>query len=145
MKVDVYRNLHKKCMSVKSRETGSKYHPAYGIVIIHSTEMLLHDCQFVVREKGRQKVILSKRKNVHAFVRGVLKSGNWCSIPSAGLVNPATGRTYDFRDLTLDKWVEVTYNPYMFETFVVRSTGQPIMKAEKVLIIDSKVYARDGL
>ncbi len=126
MKVDVYRNLHKKCMSVRSREKDD-----YGRVVSHLNSLLLGDCKFVVRPAGRIRVILDKRKNVHAFVRGTLKIGY--------------GRPYDLSTIRVDKWVEVTYNPYMFETFVVKSTGQPIMKADQVLMIDGKVYARDGV
>jgi hypothetical protein len=94
-----------------------------------------------VRKKGRQRVISSGRKNVHAFVRGTLKSGNWSSIAE----KPKSPLVYDSHALALDGWVEVTYNPYMFSTFVVKATGQPIMKADKVLIINSSVYAKDGV
>jgi hypothetical protein len=63
-KVFVYWNLHKKCWSVKDMKT--------GLVIKHTSEMVLVDCKFKVSEAGRQRVIREKRKNVHAGVVGFL-------------------------------------------------------------------------
>lgn len=58
--VDVYRNLHKNCFSIRQG----------GIVKCHAKEIPLILVEFRVGKKGRERVISEKRKNVHAFVRG---------------------------------------------------------------------------
>jgi len=58
--VEVYYNLHKKCLSVRRK----------GIVIDHVNSILLKNARFVVQPAGRKRVLKEKRKNVHAFVRG---------------------------------------------------------------------------
>jgi hypothetical protein len=63
-KVFVYKNLHKKCFSVKLVKTGR--------VIAHVNEIILRDAVFKVSEAGRQRVIREKRKNVHAGVVGIV-------------------------------------------------------------------------
>jgi hypothetical protein len=105
----------------------------------HANYLLLHNCRFVVREKGRQKVILNKRKNVHAFVRGDLKTGygNWL-----GLASPLRATASEFLTMGLDGWVQLTYNPYHNKTFVVKTTNVPVITARMVLIRENKVYAR---
>jgi len=60
--VYVYRNLHKRCFSVKQG----------GLVRCHTEYMCMKDVKFVVSESGRQRVITEKVKNVHAFVKGMV-------------------------------------------------------------------------
>lgn len=60
--VDVYRNLHRKCWSVRHR----------GIVRSHCEMVTLGNVTFRVSEAGRQRVLRERRKNVHAVVRGTL-------------------------------------------------------------------------
>ena len=59
-KVRVYRNLHKKCLSVKQG----------GIVQCHTDNIVLRDCKFIVSKAGQKRVRDEKRKNVHAYVEG---------------------------------------------------------------------------
>ena len=59
-KVQVYYNLHKKCLSVRKR----------GIVIDHVDSIILKDATFHVQHAGRKKVLREKRKNVHAYISG---------------------------------------------------------------------------
>ena len=63
-KVFIYRNLHKKCWSVKDWKT--------KLVIAHLDELILSDCEFKVSEAGRQRVLKEKKKNVHAGVLGYI-------------------------------------------------------------------------
>lgn len=65
-KVEVYYNLHRKCLSVRSRITG----PTYGKVLAHVDHIVLRDVEFKVSEAGRRRVIREQRKNVHAVIRG---------------------------------------------------------------------------
>jgi hypothetical protein len=63
--VEVYRNL--------ARRDGVWYSVRQGgHVVAHAQELMLNDASFVVHEAGRQRVLSSGRKNVHAWVRGTL-------------------------------------------------------------------------
>jgi len=83
-KVRVYRNLHKKCVSVKQ---GS-------IVRCHATNVVLKDCKFIVSEAGQKRVREEGKKNVHAFIEGY--------------VVPAS-KSLELLDFG---WETVYYNPY---------------------------------
>ena len=138
MKVDIYRNLHQGCMSIRSRQRLNYY----GRVVGYSNLLLLHNCRFVVNEGGRQKVLATKRKNVHAFVRGELKTGHgeWLTP-----INRLSAAPSDILSIPLDDWVQVTYNPYCDTTFVIKDNqrgGEPIREARMVLIRNNKVYAK---
>ena len=61
-RVFVYRNLHRKCYSVRSMETGR--------VICHVDSITLTDAKFKVGKSGRERVLRERRKNVHAGVVG---------------------------------------------------------------------------
>lgn len=61
-RVYVYRNLHTGTWSVRQG----------GRVIAHPVTIWLSDCKFLVGEKGREKVLREKRKNVHAGVSGYI-------------------------------------------------------------------------
>ena len=62
MKIEVYRNLHQKCWSVRDAKT--------GLVIDHKDNIHIQDATLVVRPAGRKKVLQEQRKNVHAFIKG---------------------------------------------------------------------------
>jgi len=101
--VEVYKNLHKNCWSVRQD----------GKVRFHCAYVCLRDVVFVVRQRGREKVLETKRKNVHAFVKGYI-----CPVSEAN-VSPAC-------------WDGVYYNPYVAGYFVNRTTEQPVDKAQFV-------------
>ena len=111
MKVDVYFNLHKKKLSVRSCSTKR--------VIAHVDEIILNDAKFVVNERGRQRVLSKKRKNVHAFVRGVITN----SIISG-----------------VDE--QVTYNPYKYSTFVNINTTAPVFETKQACITGKVINCR---
>jgi len=94
-KIEVYFNLHKKTWSVRQS----------GKVIGHTDYIQVKDPQFVVSQKGNERVRREKKKNVHAFVRGYVES----RLP----VFPSKMRF-------------VTYNPYKNSSFVVRNTNDTI-------------------
>ena len=74
-RVAIYKNLHKNCLSIQSREREN-----YGKIIGYCKSIFLKRPKFVVREKGRLKVIKESRKNVHAFIVGEcpnLKLWSW--------------------------------------------------------------------
>jgi len=71
-KVRIYWNSKKSCWSLKQ---GSK-------VVGYANNVLLKDAKFSVSENGRLKVLLTNRKNVHAFVEGfILKTNLECKPP----------------------------------------------------------------
>ena len=114
MRVFVYFNLHKKCFSIKALEGDRK-----GRVVAHSETVLLESCKFKVSEAGRQRVLREKRKNVHAGV-----SGTW--------INYCTNRADNQFDFISIVGRQVTYNPYKYDSFVFKTTEQPVKVADVV-------------
>ena len=105
--VYVYRNLHKKCWSIKQN----------NIVIAHCTNITLYKVTTKVSDAGRAKVLLERKKNVHAFIRG-----------------------YVYSDIDVVLVDELYYNPYTVSSFVDKVTNKPILTAEYVeLASDMKV------
>tara|TARA_Y100001938_G_scaffold95504_1_gene130792 strand:- start:94 stop:471 length:378 start_codon:yes stop_codon:yes gene_type:complete len=106
-KVFVYKNLHKDCWSVKQD----------GLVKAHADKLEMWDCSFRVNQKGREKVLKEKRKNVHA---GIL------------------GRIDDIGG-TIMIGTEVTYNPYKYNSFVDKNTESPVYYSGFVTLTHNKV------
>ena len=110
--VEVYYNLHKKCLSVRDRKT--------GLVVKHTHAIRLTSksghygrIDFNVSEKLRQRVLETRRKNVHATVRGYVHDlGKVKSLEERKARKPKTLR-------------QVTYNPYKYETFVNTEDNEP--------------------
>lgn len=112
-KVMVYYNLHKHTFSVKYDDK----------VILHSDYVKLGDVEFRVRQGGKEKVRIEKSKNVHAFVIGKLL--DYCEYPCDNIPNPSSDEI-------------VTYNPYKYDTFVYKSTEEPVFNAKEVEMINSQ-------
>lgn len=106
-RVFVYFNLHKKVWSVKCLKTGR--------VIFHTKSLTLRNCQFKVSKRGRERVLLERRKNVHAGVVGTLIA-------------------IDQPTCKFDAKREVTYNPYKYETFVSKRDLSPVYQADTVVM-----------
>jgi hypothetical protein len=111
-KVFVYRNLHKQTFSVKNMET--------GLVVAHSDNVMLVDCKFKVSERGRQRVLREKRKNVHAGVVGYYMGEH------------LIGATQS----------HATYNPYLYPSFIDRSSQEPLREAYYVFLSNDGVTYR---
>ena len=112
MKVEVYRNLHKNCWSVRDSNTSR--------VIDHVNYIHLDDATLVVRPAGREKVLREKRKNVHAFIKGTASFLSEC-------------------DNTYSK--QVIYNPYKYNSFVLYDTEEHITHAKHIYLNnEGKVY-----
>jgi hypothetical protein len=67
MKARVYRNLHRKCLSVQTMT------PRGWRVTGHADAVTLSGVTFAVSQAGRARVLKEGRKNVHAFVIGTLE------------------------------------------------------------------------
>lgn len=103
----IYRNLHRKCLSVRQD----------GIVRCHTANVVLHNCEFKVSIKGRDRVRKESSKNVHAFVKGFVVDAR---------------KTDDLLPL----WDELAYNPYKYDGFTNPETGE-IAEAAQYVEIDS--------
>ena len=115
-RVQVYYNLHKKCLSVRHK----------GKVIEHAQEVTLTDARFHVQQAGRERVLKQKRKNVHAYISGKLKETFW------------------FIQAPKYIWTakqHVTYNPYKHKSFVNKKTLKPVASAEVVHISGKRITA----
>lgn len=99
MQVRVYRNLHKKCLSVLHRTTSG------WRLWKHLTHIQLQDVAFKVSQAGRNRVLNSKRKNVHAFAQGkmCIDANEDASFP-----------------------ICIKYNPYIAAHFFDVETNEPI-------------------
>jgi hypothetical protein len=120
-KIEVYRNLHKNCFSVR--------HKGKVVGYLYDNEQLaLTNVKFVVQPAGRAKVLRENKKNVHAFVRGEY----------VGFENNLTNNLYFGKFEDLDFYA-VSYNPYKSDKFVVKETGKPIESNSEALIRGGKV------
>tara|TARA_R100001086_G_scaffold36765_1_gene16502 strand:- start:88 stop:489 length:402 start_codon:yes stop_codon:yes gene_type:complete len=122
-KVEVYRNLHKNCFSVrhKGKVIGYLYDIGFGIP---APKLYLTNATFAVQPAGRNRVLLEGRKNVHAFVRGTVSY-------LGGLQKKKIIRRCKRK---------VTYNPYTMETFRYKN-GKQILEAQHVIITKGEVLA----
>jgi hypothetical protein len=109
-RVEVYRNLHKNCFSVRALNGDKK-----GKVIDHVKSITLKEATFAVQPAGRKRVLKEKRKNVHAFIRG---------IPT---------------NEPLEDSYEVKYDPYLNNTFVMK---KPTWAKESLDFLVTEVYSR---
>ena len=115
-KVFVYYNLHKHKWSVKDVKTGR--------VIGHYYDVSLYNATFKVSEAGRVRVLKEKRKNVHAGVEGYLTKDVLARKMDGTILWESPSERH-----------KVTYNPYLYETFVTVSNQLPIHKAYFVRMV----------
>lgn len=119
MKVAVYFNLHKKTFSIKALEGANK-----GRVIDYSDDVTIENAMFKVSQAGRNRVLQEKRKNVHAYVIGELKSSSEAAICGE----------------------KITYNPYLYNSFVTAMNKTAVFKAKEVFMIcrdkKAQIFAR---
>jgi hypothetical protein len=116
-KVMVYYNLHKHTFSVQKS----------GVVVLHADYVKLSDVEFRVRKGGLDKVRKEKVKNVHAFVIGILE--DFCEFPCSNIPQDSEGEV-------------ISYNPYTNDSFVIKSTQEPIFHGNEVNMVNSrnKIY-----
>lgn len=97
MRAYVYRNLHRDCFSIR----------VGGRVRQHAKEVGLEDAKFLVQPAGQKRVLKTGRKNVHAFVVGL--------VDESGSEQP-----YRIHD------GEAFYNPREVACFVDRDSKKPL-------------------
>lgn len=104
----VYRNITRKIWSLR-RDPARR-------VMGHSPAAHLIDCTFYVSQAGRARVLATQRKNVHAGIK-------------ARFLHTGMPVTWPWPEA-----VEITYNPYKYETFVRKDTGEPVFSARTVVL-----------
>ena len=92
-RVYVYKNLHRNCYSVRQD----------GLVKMHTDGICLYDAQFRVGKKGRERVLETGVKNVHAGVSGYIDT-DW-----------------DLQQSPPTNFRSVIYNPKKWATFIYGS------------------------
>jgi len=102
--VRVYRNLHKKVISVKQD----------GLVRCHADNVVLHHCKFIVSKAGQKRVRAEKRKNVHSYIKGMVVDAR------------LTDHILPFA------WEVLYYNPYNTDFWTMESNGKEVESAEWV-------------
>ena len=130
----VYRNLHKKCWSIRKDD----------LVIAHAPSVYMWDAEFKVSEAGNQRVRKEKRKNVHAYVIADLEN-IWVS-PDTNFLQDDTGLfPFDLlKDLGEHNTERITYQPYKMKTFQEVDSGKPVLEASHVyLTARGAVYTPD--
>lgn len=108
----MYRNLHKKTYSIKQKNK----------VIGYGTNFTLWNCKLIVSKLGRERVLKTKRKNVHAFIEGFLIKA----------VDNLKNKLYV---------EQIKYDPYQHDYFFRVLTKEKIEQAECVLLHDSGAYS----
>lgn len=106
----VYRNLNKGGYSIKQN----------GLVVAHAERFCLGDFVPVVSESGRQKVINTGIKNVHAYLKGIYRTNGM-------------GTTAARNDLQ----VSVKYNPFKYPFFYSDFINLLKIKGGMFCILDS--------
>jgi hypothetical protein len=107
--VHVYYNLNRKCFSVQQK-TKKGWRLSF-----HTDELTLENAVFRVYEKGRQRVLKSGHKNVHAFLLGKISKSQF------------------------DSTLRVRYNPFKAAHFFLED-GQAIHRAKRVKLTRSGVF-----
>lgn len=117
MRVRVFRNLNKGCLSIIAREGACK-----GRVIAYADSVYLSDASFIVSEASRQRVLRERCKNVHAWVEGEIEVCELIELRQ-GDYNPLIGVPDH------DHPVKVRYNPYIRGNFFYACNEQPIYQS----------------
>lgn len=126
MKVFVYCNIRSRLLSIKALEGEHK-----GLVVAHVEQVRLKGVEFRVSQAGRQRVLRTKRKSVHAGAVGVVEA-LWGAEIRRDLDNRtikglAVGKPF----MPIDG-VPIKYNPYENATFVRADNGAPVKHARRL-------------
>jgi len=115
-KVQVYKNLHKDCYSIRQN----------GLVVGHADKVVLWGCAFKVSKMGVQKIRKEKKKSVIAYVEGNISP---CRRP----ITRVFEQNLENEKISSD----FTFNPYKNEEFICTKTQTPL-KTAAYCLLDSK-------
>jgi hypothetical protein len=124
-KVRVYRNLHKKCFSIKQD----------GLVRCHADGVTLQECKFIISKAGQKRVREQEQKNVHAFVEGYV-------VDTIAADREVDGEVTDGQLMSgLTNWETLYYNPYECDGFTNTASSKVAKIARFAdLCSDDKVF-----
>ncbi len=117
MKVFVYWNVRRQVWSIRACEGESR-----GKVVNHASSFEVACARFRVSEAGRQRVIATKRKSVHAGIEGELVTAMY--VGNHGRMDDPVKR--------LRNGCGVRYNPYKGPHFVTTEGNHPVAFAPLV-------------
>jgi len=101
---------------------------------------MLSECDLVVSESGRQRVLETGHKNVHAYVRGSVEAVEGFKSFKGRIVPPEL-----FSSLCINpRASEICYNPFEGPTFRVKSDNTPIYWADRVTLHGKGVVVEDN-
>lgn len=133
MKYRVYKNLHNGKWSIQDKTT--------NLVIGHAECVVMLQAKGVVSQAGRQRVIAEGKKNVHAFIEGVIDAVKGFT-PFKG--RELVEQTEDTTALQYSSIRELTYNPYKYDTFVYKDNQEKFTHTSKcVALLANQVLALD--
>lgn len=125
-KLYVYYNLHKSCWSIMYR----------GKVVAHATALLLEDCTYRVRESGRSRTLIERRKQVHAFVVAER------ILFAEGLRYTNHGECLDIGGYTsVPKVTQIGgayYNPFRVANFVDAQDHSKVLDSDQYVYMDNQ-------
>ena len=124
-RVRVYYNLHKKCFSVQDYKT--------GLVTKHTNKLNLSNAMFVVRKSGNERVRSEGKKNVHAFVNGIVNDKqDYTKVGVSYKVryNPYEMDYFHYERIVNNKpkWLPVD-NHWIGDVYLNIVNGKPVMYA----------------
>jgi hypothetical protein len=105
MNYRIYRNLHKGCYSIQRKVPGKGWR-----VWRHAYTLLAYGVTFQVSEAGRQRVLATGRKNVHAYIVAE-------NIQSD--IETLARQAVEDREKALVEGQRISYNPYVDGHFTV--------------------------
>lgn len=118
----LYRNLRTKTWSEKGPN---------GRVCARPLEVIVANPKLIVSESGRERVRRTRRKVVHAGVKGNIIISLYTA--KSSLLTESELKFLGFK--------EVVYNPYLYDSFVFLDTKEPVFSAGiAYMTSDMKVY-----
>jgi len=120
----IYRCLRGKGVKYSIKQSGK--------VVAHTDFIMLKYANFIINEKGRQRVIKEKVKNVHAFVEGLIVKRGVKDI----LEDDSELKSYE---LEIDSPAIIKYNPYTDDSFMCNNIMEtPIkVKGARFIVINT--------
>lgn len=126
MKFSVHCHIRTKTLSVKALEG-----PFKGLIVASAEKIQLDDAEFRVSEAGRQRVLRTKRKNVHAGCVGT-PTAIWGATVRDDLDEGTFAGLGIGKNWPVFGGLRVRYNPYLTKTFVKSASGEPVVSAKRV-------------
>lgn len=109
--VEVYRCLNRKGVIYSVRQQ--------GLVVAHAEDIVLTNCKLIVSQAGRARVVLNKKKSVHAWIQGMI------------------GSEEDINDEY--HHAVLKYNPYTLSEFhIITEQGMVPVRRASVVYTDNK-------